>query len=303
MLGALLEIAEQCDGVRCDMAMLILPDIFLRVWQRLCGPHPITESFWVEAIAAVRARHPEFTFIAEAYWNKESDLERDGFQFTYDKTLYDRLMRQDISGVRQHLYAPAMYQKRTVRFIENHDEPRAAAAFGTHRSVAAACAVLFTSGMKLLHEGQLEGRRIKVPVQLIRRPAEPEDSMIESAYERLLCVLRDPIFQTGTVALAEVQSSGPGDQTFEALLALRWTQTPAHKSRCGYLIVINLSGSRSYARIPFSPAEITAEKQYLFDDRFTSRRYDRDGSELLYPGLYVALEAYQPHVFEICERT
>ena len=32
MIGELLKIAGQCDGVRCDMAMLVLPDVFERTW-------------------------------------------------------------------------------------------------------------------------------------------------------------------------------------------------------------------------------------------------------------------------------
>src|SRR5262249_29549097 len=33
MIGELLKIAGQCDGVRCDMAMLVLPDVFERTWE------------------------------------------------------------------------------------------------------------------------------------------------------------------------------------------------------------------------------------------------------------------------------
>ena len=32
MAGELARIAGQCDGVRCDMAMLVLPDVFERTW-------------------------------------------------------------------------------------------------------------------------------------------------------------------------------------------------------------------------------------------------------------------------------
>ena len=34
MMKELLRIADQCDGVRCDMAMLILPEVFERTWGR-----------------------------------------------------------------------------------------------------------------------------------------------------------------------------------------------------------------------------------------------------------------------------
>jgi glycosidase len=32
MIGELLKIAGQCDGVRCDMAMLVLPEVFEQTW-------------------------------------------------------------------------------------------------------------------------------------------------------------------------------------------------------------------------------------------------------------------------------
>ena len=81
----LLTIAGKCDGVRCDMAMLLLPEIFHRTW----GISP--EPFWPKATAAVRAKYPDFTFMAEVYWDLEWTLQQQGFDYCYDKRLYDRL--------------------------------------------------------------------------------------------------------------------------------------------------------------------------------------------------------------------
>jgi len=304
MLAALHSIAEQCDGVRCDMAMLILPQIFAQTWGARCGPNPVASSFWREAIQSVCAQYPKFIFLAESYWDKEADLQREGFHFTYDKTLYDRLLHFDFEGVRQHLKAGSDYQRRCARFIENHDEARAAGAFGSGRSISAAAVTLFTPGMKLLHEGQLDGRRVKVPVQLIRRAEERDDAEIEVAYEHLLAALRDPIYQSGTFAVIDVNPAGPGDRSNESLVALQWIPAAngAHSRKTCCLIVINLSGGRAYARIPLSRALFSEGKHYTFDDRFDGKRYDREGAELIYPGIYIALEAYQPHVFEVSEK-
>ena len=38
------EIAEQCDGIRCDMAMLMLNDIFERTWGGRADPNPTTTT-------------------------------------------------------------------------------------------------------------------------------------------------------------------------------------------------------------------------------------------------------------------
>ena len=91
VIDTLCDIADQCDGVRCDMAML---DDERRVRPHLGRPgrhrHP-TADYWPTDHPAVRARHPRFLFLAEAYWDLEWALQQQGFDFCYDKRLYDRL--------------------------------------------------------------------------------------------------------------------------------------------------------------------------------------------------------------------
>jgi glycosidase len=134
MAEKLRAIAAQCDGVRCDMAMLILPDIMQRVWGERLGKNPVLLSFWKEIIDEFSRAYPNFLFIAETYWDLEWKLQQEGFHFTYDKTLYDRLCKNDFAGVKSHLQADINFQNRSARFIENHDEPRAAEEFGPARS-------------------------------------------------------------------------------------------------------------------------------------------------------------------------
>ena len=83
-------IADQCDGVRCDMAMLMMNDVFARTWGARVGPAPDAD-YWPTVIAAVRGTHPGFLFLAEAYWDLEWALHQQGFDYCYDKRLYDRL--------------------------------------------------------------------------------------------------------------------------------------------------------------------------------------------------------------------
>jgi hypothetical protein len=105
------------------MAMLVLPDVFERTW----GGR--SEPFWPKATQRVRDRVPEFCFMAEVYWDLEWTLQQQGFNYTYDKRLYDRLHSGDARPVREHFLAGLDYQSKMARFLENHDEPRAAAAF------------------------------------------------------------------------------------------------------------------------------------------------------------------------------
>ena len=159
MIETISKIADQCDGIRCDMAMLLLNNILERTWGARAGEKPAND-YWTTVIPAVKGKHREFKFIAEAYWDLEWELQQQGFGFCYDKKLYDRMEHADPEGVRQHLLADLSYQQKMVRFIENHDEPRAAATFSPGKGRAAAVAILTLMGAKLLHEGQFEGRKV-----------------------------------------------------------------------------------------------------------------------------------------------
>jgi hypothetical protein len=152
------------------MAMLVLPDVFERTWGIAAEP------FWPEAIPRVRAQHPGSCFMAEVYWDLEWTLQQQGFDYTYDKRLYDRLRHEGARAVREHLQAGLDFQDRLARFLENHDEPRAAATFPPARHEAAAVVTYLAPGLRFVHQGQMEGRRVRVPVHLGRGPVEPVDA-------------------------------------------------------------------------------------------------------------------------------
>ena len=208
MRGELRRVAALCDGLRCDMAMLPLPEVFRRTWGAPALP------FWPEAIVETRRTHPGFTFLAEAYWDLEWELLSQGFDHAYDKRLYDRLRWGDAAGVRAHLGADLSFQSRLARFLENHDEERAAVAFGARHRAAALIAYL-APGLKFFHEGQLEGRRVRLPVQLCRAPEEQADAAIASFYEGLLGRLRSPALREGIWRLLPIER--------DPIVAFDWT--------------------------------------------------------------------------------
>src|SRR3989442_14066951 len=189
-------VAGQCDGVRCDMAMLLLNNIFERTWGERAGVRP-QEEYWREVISAVRSQHPGMLFVAEAYWDLEWDLQQLGFNYCYDKRLYDRLEKDNAESVRLHLSAGLDYQDKLVRFIENHDQPRAAATFSPEKERVTALVIMTLPGAKLLYEGQLEGRRVRPPVFLARRPAEPLDSDLQAFYFKLLATVKEARLREG----------------------------------------------------------------------------------------------------------
>ena len=126
MLDELRQLSAHADGVRCDMAMLVLSEIFTSTWRGLAASGESGWEFWSDARAAL----PGFALIAEVYWDLEWRLQQLGFDYTYDKRLYDRLLHDGAEAVRLHLLATDDYQGRSARFVENHDEPPSAVEFG-----------------------------------------------------------------------------------------------------------------------------------------------------------------------------
>jgi glycosidase len=291
MTETLLSVASRCDGVRCDMAMLVTREVFSRTWG---GEFDSTDAeFWPEAISRVKAVYLDFLLMAEVYWDMEYEMQRQGFDFAYDKRLYDRLLHEGAPSVRGHLNADMSYQSRLVRFVENHDEPRALVAFGPERLPAASTLTLTLPGLRLLHEGQLEGRRTKLSVHLGRRPEETADAAVEQHYRRLLAALAHVVFHEGRwrqIEPREAWAANPSHQNFVSSL---WTTDEDLR-----LVVVNLSTDRAQCYLPLDLPALTGCTWTLID-LLSDARYERDGDALLSPGLYLDVPAYGYHLFEI----
>ena len=292
VVTTLLDIASQCDGVRCDMAMLVMNEIFANTWHGYAGPAPEAD-FWATIIPQVRAQHPDFKLIAEVYWGREFDMLMQGFDYCYDKTLYDRVMSGDIEKLRAHLTASIEFQQRLVRFIENHDEPRAFDRLGKAKSYPAATLVATLPGACLLHYGQLTGARAKLPVHIRRGPDEPHDRELAAFYHKLLDETRNPVYQTGLWYLFETRPAGPMDPTWRNLLAYGWCE----RGQEYRLIVVNLTPVTSYARLPVGFWEELAGARWRLHDVQDDSNYERDGDELLQHGLFIHLQGFESHVF------
>jgi hypothetical protein len=282
-------IAQQCDGIRCDMAMLILNQIFERTWRGRGGPTPATE-YWVDVISATKNRHPGFLFIAEAYWDLEWQLQQTGFDFCYDKKLYDRLEHGDAESVRLHLCADLVYQSKLLRFIENHDEPRAAATFSPAKQRALALTVATLPGIRLFHEGQFEGRKVRPPVFLGRRPEEPADEDLRDFYRTLLTTIDRPVFREGQWNLCD-RSGWPDNASFQNLVAWCWL-----KDHERYLVIVNLSDSPVQAQVHVPWADEVGT-QWRLRDVLSGAIYERDAEQMVSPGLYVELGPWSFHFF------
>jgi hypothetical protein len=289
-METVVSIADQCDGMRCDMAMLLISQIFERTWGSRAGAKPQSE-YWRELISAVKLRHPDVLFMAEAYWDLEWELQQQGFDFCYDKRLYDRLQHETAETIRLHLCADPGYQERLVRFIENHDEPRAAATFAAQKARAAAVTTSTLQGAVLFHDGQFEGRKAKLPVFLQRRPQEPVDRGLQDFYKKLLRALRNDDFKHGQWQLCE-RTGWPDNQSYLNLVA--WCLT---HERARHLIVVNLSDTTVQGRV-WLPGSALEDKQWHMTDEISGTVYERHGTEIREAGLYIDLHPWEFHMLK-----
>ena len=201
MLGELQRIAGQCDGVRCDMAMLVLPEVF----------ETDVGDFRVPLLAGGHGGCPRSRSRASSSWPRStgtssgrSSSRASTTPTTSGSTTASCTALRVLSASTS---SPGLdFQDHLARFLENHDEPRAAATFAPDVHRAAAVITFLTPGLRFFHQGQREGKRVRIPIHLGRGPAEPPDAAIAAFYDGLLACLKDPAFRDGQWQLLECPS-------------------------------------------------------------------------------------------------
>lgn len=290
LIAELTTIARHCDGFRCDMAMLVLNDVFARTWaDKLGGAAPPAREFWQDARAAI----PDALLLAEAYWETGPRLRELGFDFTYDKDLYDALRGEDPARVRACISSDFEEQSHLARFLENHDEDRSAAIFQGEQLYTAAILVATLPGLRFYHQGQLEGRRIHFPIALSHAAAESIDPAIEAIYRQVLQISNENVFHAG--AWRRIDAEDLGDGTAGNLIVYDWQTENTWK-----LVAVNLGNVASQAHL-YLGERIVAGQNYRFNDQLNQVIYPRGGDELRGLGLYVRLEPFHAHLFDIAK--
>jgi glycosidase len=292
LTAELASIAERCDGVRCDMAMLIEPDVFKATWGERAA-HLVSdfESPWPKMIRAARERHPGFLFIGEVYWGFDSRLQNHGFDYTYDKTLYDLILAHKAPQIREHLGRPIAYQQRCLRFLENHDEARIASKLNHREHLAAALITHLAPGLHLIFDGELEGRRLRVPVHINRAPNEKLQPEVERIYRDLIPLLNSPTIRFGRWILLNTREA--------------WHDNFTHKNYIAFLIEhplqtllvsVNYAPYRGQSFITIPDRDWLAGK-IEFRDLVSPERLVRDSEDLKERGLFLDCDAWGVHVF------
>ena len=293
LVNTLIDIGGQCDGIRCDMAMLMMNSVFQDTWGERAGVPP-HRDFWTEVIPEARRVHPEMLFLAEVYWDLEHEMLLQGFDFTYDKGLYDRVVNQDIGAIKAHLQAEVSYLSSNMRFIENHDEERVMTVLGEHRQMPAATLVCTLPGAVLLHQGQLTGQRIKLPVQISRRPEEVEHPLLARFYRVLLREASHDVYRNGGWQLLDMLPAYAGERTYHNIIAYCWFGDGSIR-----LIVLNLTDewSRGYVALPENLSSDSWQIRLydILSDTYAVRAKSNDSEN----ALLLAVAPYGAHIFHV----
>jgi glycosidase len=294
MITELLAVARQCDGVRCDMAMLVLNEVIERNWPAFVSPHALPKSeFWTEAIDAVRRERRDFILLAEVYWDLETRLQELGFDFTYDKRLYDRVLARTPGEVTKYLHSlTPQFMEHSAHFIENHDEPRVASLLSFEEQRAAALLIAALPGMRFIHEGQISGNRVHANVHFITRAHEERNEVIASFYETLFAALPGTALGSGEWKLLRAQSAWCGNPTHENIVLMQWQRDRRNFD----FAVVNLSSTHSQCYAPLSGAEL-AEVNWRLTDLLDHEVHERDGEALSSRGLYLDLRPHAAQLF------
>lgn len=291
--NVLIELTKVCDGVRCDMAMLALNNVFKNTWAGVIEKinfNTPQEEFWKEIIPKIKKERKDFIFIAEAYWDLERELLQLGFDFAYDKKLTDQLKFGTSQDIYDHLLAVDNYQKKLVRFLENHDEDRAIIAFGKEKSKVAAIIISTIPGMHFYFDGQFEGKKIRLPIQLGREPEEqPQNDLIEF-YDKLLTITSDEVFKKGNWKLLQPLPSWHNNNSYLNMLAWQWEFNSQKR-----LVVVNYSSITSTCRLKLDVSQYP--ESFEIKDLLNDQTYIRSSEEVYHIGLYIELKPYQSHIF------
>jgi glycosidase len=297
-LQKLTKVASLADAIRCDMAMLLLNDIIQQIWSNQLSTNgwnrPGTE-FWADAIASVKQKYPNVQFLAEVYWGLNSKLQSLGFDYTYDKDLYDKLTSDNLDDLRAYIGGVGIdYLTHSAHFVENHDQDRAVDNFGTpQRAVAAALISMTLPGMRFNFEGQWQGKRNRLVVQLRRSKSEPVDDYVQNFYNTFIPIVADPVFHTGTWSFLPVTNSS---QAYD-LFAWKWADVTTGSKR---LVIVNYTASQGSGAVRVTDAkpDQPGNDTVTFVDLLSGQKYQRSATVVQTTGLFVIIGPYYAQIFQ-----
>src|SRR5262249_11236455 len=162
-----------------------------------------------------------------------------------------------------------------------HDEPRAAATFPPPVHKAAAVVTFLARGLRFIHEGELEGRKVHVSMHVGRRPVEPVDQDLRAFYGRLLDCLKRPEVHEGEWRLGGRRQAWQGNPTHGQFIVNSWQ---AGERRL--LAVVNYGEARGQCYVTLGMPGL-AGRTFKLVDLLGGPEYERNGDGLVSNGLYL----------------
>jgi len=296
MTDVLIDIASMCDGLRVDMAMLLINRIHAQCWGNVLketGWDMPESEFWTDAIKAVREKHPDTILMAEVYWGLDEELMKQGFDATYDKAIYDIAISKHLDNLRGYIGSKSEeFLAHSTHFVENHDEPRAVAEFGGKMPANCAAGMLFTlPGIRLQFHGQWSGKSKMLDVHLRRCEDEERDEKNEAFYRKLNNILAEDIFHKGSWRMTNIFDAGRGDRQAWRMSGWTWSHEGDNQ-----LFVANYSDEEAGGHIILEG--MTSEGKVDLKEQFADTSYERDAAELKSEGLFVWLKPWQMQLFK-----
>jgi len=288
-------VASLSDGIRCDMAYLLVNSLFGSNWaenlQSWGWNEPSTE-FWSDAISYVKQLYPSVLFLAEVYDPYMQTLLDQGFDYVYEKDLYDLIYDNNLDNIRSWLSnSGENYISHGAHFIENHDQPRAPSYFGSWEKADAAALLTFTiPGLRFYWMWQFNGYSNQLDIHLRREEPEPAVPQVQQFYPIFLNITNSDVFRYGTWTYLGVS----GSNSAWRLIAYRWEYENEKR-----LCVINYSDTSGSGSIVLSNAQpLNGNDTVPVTELLSGVTYYRSASQMRNQGLFVVVNPWFGQIFE-----
>jgi len=242
------------------------------------------------AIQAVKQQYPNFIFMAEVYNPYEEKLQALGFDYTYDKNIYDKLGKNNLDDLRNWISGHSVdFITRSAHFITNHDEKRAVDFFGSWQRADAAALLTYTlPGVRFFWQAQQNGFTSQLDVHLRRERNEIANPHVQDFYDQFLPIISHDVFKKGTWTYLNVFGSSEAWK----LVAYRWAGSENR------LCVINFSDGTGSGRVLVSNAQAKGSNDTIpVTDLLAGITYYRSAKEMREQGLFVLIKPWFAQIF------
>ena len=285
-------VLKLADAVRCDVAYLVLNDVFEEAWKSEIIAYNLTkpdEEFWSVAIKAGREVNKNAIILAESYYDEYNKKLIDlGFDYVYDKPLLDNLLltTNDVKEFLKNKNSESW--DKACHFVENHDEQRIVFKTGGNikKAMAAGTIGATVGGMIFMNHGQWEGKKNKLDVHLRRATYETDNLEVKNYYKKLNQVLLEPAFRSSNFYYID---NITGDKKDDFISYIK------EEGDNHYLVVVNYSDKQGCANVPIY--NVKGYRYCLLHEALNDQEYVKTIAEVK-NGMQICLDAWESQIFQ-----